>query len=614
MPQLFGNNAPPVGIHRAAVVIGVDRPGSLPPLRAASSGALKFAKWAMAQGMDTVTLTDAEKKHVALGDVYNAVNGLLNPPRYDQLIIYFAGHGFLLAQETEIWMLSGAPANANEAVNLARSRSLSLKCGIPNVVFISDACRTFASNDEFHHVEGGAIFPNQGTYKDDQEIDLFYASSVGDPSYEAKMRQEGKEPVHNGVFTDVLLRGLNDEGKKLAKWYDDPVGRFVVRQRDLKTYLRNEVPKAIAALDPSKDQRPDIQVLSDFPHFMAVVGGPPSPVKERPPFKDVLSFDIDEPRETSDGPDLPPGTIEGPDQTTELYRPSDLAKLRGTSEGLANIAQVERAEPRTHFETRTGFSVSGAQPLSAISDLGRCEIFNEGNAWHIRVEPNDQFASNEGGSVVIVFEGGSVTVLAVLMGFIGAVAVDQGRVVNVSYTPSQNSNLWVDYVHVAKELAERRAVVGALARQGMFRVERGSAARNVKYIRAMKTLDPTLGLYAAYAYQQIGDMKGVESVFEYMSQERVPVPFDVAMIAERIEVRALAYAGVDQAHDPLPNKLQVAPFCPMLTQGWALMDLNEMPRSDLLKEMRQHLLPGLWLTLNQAGMNPIIEQLESEWT
>ena len=53
----------------AAVVIGVDRTGSLPPLGGAASGAKDFADWAQDQGMAVTLLTDADGGKVRLNDV-----------------------------------------------------------------------------------------------------------------------------------------------------------------------------------------------------------------------------------------------------------------------------------------------------------------------------------------------------------------------------------------------------------------------------------------------------------------------------------------------------------------------------------------------------------------
>lgn len=59
-----------------------------------------------------------------------------------------------------------------------------------------------------------------------------------------------------------------------------------------------------------------------------------------------------------------------------------------------------------------------------------------------------------------------------------------------------------------------------------------------EFLRLEKALDPTLGLYAAYAYIQIGKRKLAKSVYDYMTQEPEPVLFDVALLASGAEPTA----------------------------------------------------------------------------
>jgi hypothetical protein len=69
------------------------------------------------------------------------------------------GHGILLAPGTEYWLLSGAPQNPNEAVNLLRSAEDARNASIPHVIFFSDACRSTVPGAPLNGVVGGSIFP-----------------------------------------------------------------------------------------------------------------------------------------------------------------------------------------------------------------------------------------------------------------------------------------------------------------------------------------------------------------------------------------------------------------------------------------------------------------------
>jgi hypothetical protein len=75
------------------------------------------------------------------------------------LVIYFAGHGFLKGR-SELWMLSGAPDDVDEAISFAESLPFAWSCGIPNVTFIADACRLPTADLIMGGMRGSTIFPN----------------------------------------------------------------------------------------------------------------------------------------------------------------------------------------------------------------------------------------------------------------------------------------------------------------------------------------------------------------------------------------------------------------------------------------------------------------------
>src|SRR5262249_48823353 len=113
---------------RGAIVIGVDRPRNLPPLSAAASSAKKVDEWLNCEGFEVKLLVDSEKPVLA-PDVYAAVDDFVGRGTLQQLLIYFSGHGFLLGR-AEYWLLSRAPDNPNEAINLDGSVELARDCGI----------------------------------------------------------------------------------------------------------------------------------------------------------------------------------------------------------------------------------------------------------------------------------------------------------------------------------------------------------------------------------------------------------------------------------------------------------------------------------------------------
>ena len=91
-------------MNTAAVAIGGNKTGHLTPLGGAASGAERFAHWAEAQGMDVTTVTDTDGP-VRLNDILDVIEPIVRAQTYDKLVVFFAGHGFLLGPLTELWLL-----------------------------------------------------------------------------------------------------------------------------------------------------------------------------------------------------------------------------------------------------------------------------------------------------------------------------------------------------------------------------------------------------------------------------------------------------------------------------------------------------------------------------
>src|SRR5271155_913974 len=101
-------------IKSALVAIGVSRVPTLPLLQT-EKAVRAICKWAKSQNFDVTSLTDEDGRKVALQDVEQAVAGYVRPGTYDQLLVYFAGHGFNKGTNADFWLLSDAPLNGNAA-------------------------------------------------------------------------------------------------------------------------------------------------------------------------------------------------------------------------------------------------------------------------------------------------------------------------------------------------------------------------------------------------------------------------------------------------------------------------------------------------------------------
>jgi hypothetical protein len=252
---------------------------------------------------------------------------------------------------------------------------------------------------------------------------------------------------------------------------------------------------------------------------------------------------------------------------------------------------------RGHFETRTGFSVYGASSVKAFAlrwqgDPSFPDPAGSG-AQHVRLRPEDGLAERKPSSVVLQFDDGNGTILAVCPGFIGTVTIDNGRVTGVNYIPSEGTSRYDEYAQQANRLEQMKAFAAVSARNGQFVVEDEKASVLADRIRQAKGIDPTMGLYAAYAYAQVREYADVYSVFTYMKNDEIelPIPFDLVVLA--MQHKADAHLEPD---------VRIAPFAPMLSQGWALLSPESPLASPIHQRLRPHMIPSLWLTLDPEGV------------
>lgn len=572
-------------MNRCAVVIGVNKTGDLPVLSAAASGAKEFSTWAESQGIDIALLTDDNGNIITLRDVKNAIRTFVEQQTYSQLIVFFSGHGILRAPDYELWLLSGAPADPDEAINVPGSIWLARNAGIKHVVIISDACRSRPNTSRLSQIQGGVIFPNEAARLPRPSVDVFYATLPGDPALEVPAAESTNN--YQGIFTECLLKGLRGNVPEVIVNIGPAGGaekQWVIPSWEMKPYLEDEVPTAASRVSIKLQQDPDIRVESHPPHFLATVAPPSKTVT--PKTQDTnrpvtVQHVVQSLKEDS--------YFQGHMQDTSL--PADTRAVASESKLAKEMKRIIEVKGRESFETTTGFTVIGSKIRRAVATKSICVVFEESGLEHVRVHEEGKPQT-----VVIELADGTGIPLAVLPGSIGTVLIENDRVVNVSYVPSRGSFKYDNYQIVAKEIEERRAFAAAASRNGLFRFRGGiEALDGARYLRALKSIDPTLGLYAGYAYAQAGEFEEIESVYRYMQEEPEPILFDVALLAQKLN-----------------NKEQaVSPFCPMLTQGWAIMDSsNGYETPCFIRKLGRELLPGLWTTFSQEGARELLLAIE----
>jgi hypothetical protein len=577
---------------RAGVVIGVNKTGDLPTLNAAASDAHTVADWLQSERFRVKLLVD-DHGPVTAAQVFDAIDQFVEREPLDQLVVYFSGHGFI-SQYAEYWMLSNAPKNPNEAISLRESVELARMIGVPSVVFISDACRSKPDSLGAERVRGSLVFPNAGpTRSASAEVDQFLATLVGDAALEVSV--DTSVASFQGLYTAVFLDAFRDPGTDMVRTVD---GVAVVPDRALKAYLAEEVPKRARAKAIRLRQMPDSIVESDYATYIgrAVfsnlerrpnVAAPPPVHNETTASLQHLGVAL-------------PSTV-SPVLTEAIDR---VAKTIANPTGQPFISGFG-SKRQIAFDTETGFTISGASVVFAAANpkMGEASITQGGGSHEpalIRIDPHARRPC----SVALQFKNGSGAIVAALLGYVGTIVVDDNGVANVSYTPSANNWRWSRYKEQQRDFDEFHAAVAAAARFGVFRVE-GTKDTRVQQatelagkIRVLKSVDPTLGLYAAYAYAEVDLIEDVRSVRSAMHDDLEADLFDVALLA-----------GALGGKPPMSDS--VVPFCPMLSQGWSLLRVRSVSLPPPVARARDHLRQALWTSFGPDGMSIIISSLRS---
>ncbi len=568
-------------VKRAAVIIGVDKTGTLPKLRDAASSATRVAAWARAQGIDAVELlTDADGP-VEVSQVKKAIRGMVDAGVYHQLLVFFAGHG-VNRQRQEYWMLSGAPDDSQEAVNLAGSSALAMTSGIPHVIFISDACRTAAEGIQAQSVTGSEIFPNiegnTGT------VDQFFACELGRPSHE--LRDPNVTAAEfSALYTNEMLPALSGARSEVVEWdaLNAQVGH--VHLRPLRDYLSKAVTDRLKglALQTKVIQVPTAIIASDPPAWIAEVKRPSR----------GLGFGPLTGMAANRGQPMPPVLTPRPslDETIAAVQSGASPAAGGGARTVVESAK-QLASPfgPTHHETQCGFKIRGALIVEAYSPQVYTQVIAPGD--DVRV------GAPSWNSVLLLLDTGVGVLLPAIPGFITALTVDEGELVDVTYEPSDNSPRWGDYRARAEELRALRAIASASLTNGAFHLERTDALDVARRMQYAKGIDPSLAVYAAYDYHDLQRQDLLREMASYLTADLGAPLFDVALFARQLDRRSA-------------TDWQVISPMPLLSQGWALLNAYRVRLAKELTGLDQHLSPSLWTLLLPHGVQQVRAALAS---
>lgn len=578
-------------MKRAGVFIGVGRAKGLPPLADAIEAAERLAAWAVrSQKIDAAAIATITDRHepVTFARVFSAVESLLAGDP-EQLFVYFSGHG-LYVHGSEVWLLSAAARNPNEAIHLAGSVEKARYGAVRHVVFFSDACRTAATSVAHQGLRPGELFAAPAGGVPSRAVDQFFATLLGEPALEVRAPGEPHAP-YRAVYSAVLLEALEgrfrDAVEEVVPGEGEPY--HAVFPWPLADTLAARVPARLteAGLPLTLEQTPDaiitsrrrwISRLATLPRAAAArrarkgtaasTDPPSAPAVARAFLADALSG------ESSGASGQPaPQPAHQPARRRRPLRPEVDAAARLAralrAEALA-LAADERAWPpaasagvRVHgarlagarladglaLRRRPGGSFAPLPPSLAAPTLALVRV-DTGHGALVPVFP--------GRTTELVFDG------CVLVSF--AVSVPVRRAAS---TPLDTQR-------------DLRAAASVLARRGLLRLDDATSTVLASRLAAADPLDPALALLAAYAWHERGE------------EERV------AAIAVRL--RALGGASlVDLAL--LDGGPLAVPFpgVPLASAGWALLGARGRELPTVLAALTRHRLPSPWTVVDRRG-------------
>ncbi len=572
---------------RAGIFIGVDQTGNLDKLSDAAAGAERMHNWAIAQGMADIKqarlFTDAGGNKVDPNDIYNAIKQIIDGPGVDQLIVYFAGHGVNI-NRGERWLLSEAPVKPSAAVNLKGSVELAQYSGIKHVVFFSDACRVAPDSIQASNVSGIEIFPNDAVADLTNPVDQFFACGLGRTAAEVKDAASAASNF-SALYTEALLSALSDGALDALKPEppSDPDWRYV-GTATLRDYLAKEVPRRIIAkkLVGKVNQNPDAIVIASD-HWVSRVPRvafrgiqmpsppvEPAPQDNRNILANALIASGDPSNDPAHGMSLP------------------MSLKKGVAEAVEAVAPIFGPD---HFESGCGIKVRGARIMDVFATRGASvELLGD---ELVRVSLDRAPCM----SILLRFDNYTCAVVPAIHGYLAALTVKDGELADVTYEPSTTHYRWAGYQNKLDELRRLRAVIATATQDGWFHLDEANALTLARQMQFEKSIDPTLSIYAAYAYHDlqrrdiIGDMAG------FLRSDIGAVLFDLMLLGRKLVDKTL----LPQDH--------IVPFFPLLSQGWALLKANRVKKHPVLDKIEPLMKDSLWTLFDSSAFDLLKETM-----
>lgn len=588
------------GLKRAAVVIGVRKVGTHKELNSTVPGARLMAQFLEDQGYSVWLHVDDPENGVTVevGDILRNVTGIVDGTKWDQLLIYFSGHGIRMPHRGEMWLLSHAQDFSNEAINLVTSAEICQYCKIPNIVFISDACRSKPDSMNLDNVLGTCIFPTRDG-KGDIKIDKFFAALPGNPSFEVSVETSVKN--YRSIYTDAFLAAYIDPPDTRTIHLD---GLEIVPNRKLEKFLPAETRRLADIYDVVKNVEPASEIPSADEvyigrawHHSDMGDNLPDWVKHVDAIGDTGGRD--NPATLADGYNhalIEKGVALDFKALTELQ--DNLDGLSTQIDGIYSRLRQDWLTPEKDLSLNgapAGIASYG-QPFAEVVTSPPMEQQRlDGDAAERVMSHAALFPETLGSSALAIFPDGVSVVVPIFNNYVTHVFKGETDVEGVSFELVPEKQFLGDAQR--RDLAELRALVTQATADGTFvfagqMSERDElAAEFADRIREYKAVDPTLGILSAYAYSYARLSDQVASVRRFMLRDLDTPVFDVDLLNRRSRGDYEALERLEEA----------VPFCPVMRAGWELLEIKGVGLPRPIEAARQYLRSSLWSSFDPEG-------------
>lgn len=576
-----------IDARRAAIVIGLDNAPGLIPLRAGVRGAHDMGDFFENEGFDAVyRFTDDNQGEVRAWQIGDQVETLVKDGNLDQLVIFFSGHG-TLSGTNEFWLLSRASTRPEEAISVLETAEFAYRSAIPNVVLISDACRSVTSSLNLNGVSGQPIFPSPKDVTVHVDVDRFLAAKAGDVANELPV-EVSSERHHEGIFTAAFLKAFREPDADMIHTLGG--GEHVIPNRKLREFLVREVDARAQEFDWQLKQVPDARVNSEPEAFMAR-----SAVAPGQGATGRRSVDLEEASVANAiGGILQRNATGRIFQDLEIVRPL-ASNVREQEAGQLIIDAVMR-NAEDYLLDEPGIVAYGQRIGSIVGPGIEAYRFDDGenfDAWRVAITSGAPAATAK-----VMFDDGSGTMSAVVQGFGVHMTLDEFGIADLRYTPAGMQFSASDPVAILRAMAAEATRNGALRFDDSEEGPEEAARQFANQIRMGKGTDPTLGIYSAYAYGLAYLDEGAQSVHDITRSDVGMSFYDTALLA-------------DAFTDDCSEGLTIAPAVPMLRQGWELIRPRNAPLSEVYVKVWPFLKDSLWTTFKPDGM-AVLESAEPQ--